>query len=134
MLGTCQYDPRQHQLIEPPLLNWARRQAPDKETADRIFTYRHRDAGTFVIGFWANKPYGRFVDMLNIGTSLGNFGPSEAGRFKRSLRVTDSADRIRQEVKAGLDSHVRSDQDEADEYYDKYEANRTGRTAVGMST
>jgi len=86
MLGqSCGFDQKQHELLTNDILDWCHRQASDPETKTHLFMYRHRDEGTFVIGWWMDGDKGDFVDLLNIGYSLANFDDSMAEGFRKNL-------------------------------------------------
>lgn len=77
----CIYDPGQHEILNPPLLEWCRARLDNPKERDRLFVYHHRLHDTFVIARWAQDPMGVFTDFLNLGHSLGNFDEKMADEF-----------------------------------------------------
>jgi len=102
---TCQFNPVEHWLIEPEILRWCRRQVDEKDHKVRLFAYFHRVHQTYVIAWWVDRPCGKFVDMLNLGFTLGNFTREKAQEFVRHLRQPTTASDIDKQVR-----RVESDQ------------------------
>lgn len=86
------YNPKQHHIISGgELIAWCKREAPAKDTK-RLFLYRHRVHGTFVIAMWASdRALGVFTDFLNLGYSLNNFDRKKAQEYLRRLYAPTSA-------------------------------------------
>jgi len=76
---SCPFRRDQHQIIKPPMASWIKRNCPDPSLKDKLFMYRHILYGTFVVALWV-KP-GWFIDVLNLGGSLGNFNSLKAHTF-----------------------------------------------------
>lgn len=87
LLGMpCLYDSKQHSILGggSEILDWCRRQVPD-DMKDKLFLYRHRRYGTFVVARWAAQPKWVFSDILNLGTSLSNFDREKAQEFMKRI-------------------------------------------------
>ena len=99
MLGAvCQYDRKQHLLLEPSLLEWCKAQSSNKNVSNELFVYRQMQVGTFVIGRWVNKSKGLFVDLVNLGYSLGNFTRGVAQEFRRRLLAPITAEQTKKQM------------------------------------
>ena len=98
----CKYDEKQHQILPSEISRWCVRNAP-ADWKDRLFTYRHRIHGTFVVAVWAdkNRRLGLFSDVLNLGDSLNNFDHKKADELMRRmwapLSPSSMADQINQQ-------------------------------------
>lgn len=107
----CIYDPAQHEILKPSLLDFCRAQMDNPKERDRLFVYRHRVHCTFVIARWADKPMGVFTDFLNLGFSLGNFDRALADEFRRRLYKDTSPKEISTALNRA-ESNFRSDSEE----------------------
>ena len=82
----CVYDPAQHEIINPPVLDFCRAQMDSQTEKNRLFIYHHRVHDTFVVARWASdRKMGVFTDFLNLGYSLGNFDRALADEFRKRL-------------------------------------------------
>ena len=116
MLGAaCQYKPQQHLLLEPKFLEWCKEQITDESVSCQLFVYRQMQEGTFVIGRWIDKPFGLFVDLINLGGSLGNFTREIAHEFRRRLLAPVTADRTCRQM-TEFNSQWHSNQEEKNLY------------------
>ena len=107
----CIYDSAQHEILNPSLLDFCRAQMDTETEKNRLFVYRHKTHGTFVIARWASEPKGVFTDFLNLGFSLGNFDREMAAEFRRRLYHGVSPKEISQALNAA-ESDFRSDAEE----------------------
>jgi hypothetical protein len=82
----CLYDGEQHEILDSEVARWCIREAP-ADWKDRLFTYRHRIHGTFVVAVWAdkNKRHGIFSDVINLGTSWKGFNHAMADEMMRRM-------------------------------------------------
>ena len=116
MLGSaCQYNPKQHVILKPSFLKWCKDQTSDERVKAELFVYRQMQVGTFVIARWVDKSKGMFVDLVNLGGSLGNFTREVAHEFRRRLLAPVTADFTCRQMK-DFDSGWRGDQDEKNAY------------------
>ena len=51
----------------------------------KLFLVRYNELEVYVIAEWLGKPKDVFVDVLNIGKSLGNFTSAEAQELRNRL-------------------------------------------------
>jgi hypothetical protein len=112
----CLYDKKQHEIIPGgDIIAWCRREAPASEKA-RLFLYRHRLLGTFVIARWAlDRAMGIFTDFLNIGNSLSDFDRRKAGEFLRRMYKPLTAKSISRVIGQANRDFDSAQQDEAEE-------------------
>ena len=78
------FDPKQHEVLESEVGRWCRRNAP-ADWKDRLFTYRHKYHGTFVVAVWAKDKYGIMSDVVNLGFGFGGFDRAMADEIKRRM-------------------------------------------------
>ena len=126
---ACPFQSGQHQLISPPMLEWARANCPDKEAAKKLFMYRHLQHGTFVIALWVKE--GWFVDILNLGTSLANFTREKAQAFLRQFGPGHTTEALKEHFRE-VDSRFRHHEtDKSTAYHDRFQRVRSTATRVG---
>jgi hypothetical protein len=78
------YDEEQHQILESEVGRWCVRNAP-VDWRDRLFTYRHKRHGTFVVAVWARDKYGLMSDVVNLGYGWGGFNKAMADELMRRM-------------------------------------------------
>jgi hypothetical protein len=115
MLFPCVYDKEQHEIINPPLLEWCRRQIPDPAEKARLFVYHHRVHGTFVIARWAKEPRGIFTDFLNLGYSLNNFNREARNEFLSRMFKPLQARTISHALNRGASDYRSHEEEKNDE-------------------
>lgn len=113
--GAETYSPEKYELIEPEIIYWCRRQTPDEDLRSRLFCYYARKHGTFVVGLWTDCPKGKFVDVLNMGFSLGNFDRSMAESLRKNLLAPLRTDETIQILMSAQRDYERHTTDEAQE-------------------
>jgi len=116
---ACHYDPRQHRILESGILAWCKRQVSDPYLKERLFTYYHRLEHTFVIALWLNQPKRWFVDVLNMGYSLGNFNRHLAEGLRRRLLAPLSTSDIRRQLRNAESDHLHKLQDQGNALSDR---------------
>ncbi len=85
MIGqACRYDRQQHRILHPRMEKYILRQAP-ANIRGSLFVYYHNLHRTFVIAQWV-VPDKAFVDVMNLGHSLANFGSEEARQFRLQIK------------------------------------------------
>lgn len=105
MLGlSCNYDPNQHELIRPEMLDWCKRQVSERGRADKLFMYHHLIEDTFVIGEWLNGPRGPFVDLKNLGQRI-HMTREEADNFVCGLNKPDNAASLMRKIRKMTSDH-----------------------------
>ena len=93
----CVYDEKQHEVLSSEVARWSSRNAP-ADWKDRLFTYRHSITENFVVAVWADKPFGIFTDVLNLGKSLSNFNRETADELLRRMWQPLSPSTISQQI------------------------------------
>ncbi|KKN55748.1 hypothetical protein LCGC14_0578970 [marine sediment metagenome] len=87
MLGlVSNYKSDEHTIVGGELSLWLNRLvADDRERKGKLFLVRYNELEVYVIAEWLGKPKDVFVDVLNIGKSLGNFTSAEARELRNRL-------------------------------------------------
>lgn len=120
MLGlACQYRKDKYKVLNTPLVSWVRRNVPDRRIRDLLFVYYAIEHGNYVIGQWTNKCHTHFVDVLNMGNSLRNFGPAAAQDFKLMFSDPCTGERLEKLARQDYDRRTRSDEDREHEMGDR---------------
>ena len=57
----------------------------DPKRKGKIFLVRYNELDVYVIAEWLGRPKDVFVDVLNIGKSLSNFGLTDAQELRNRL-------------------------------------------------
>lgn len=80
MLGLATtYCEREHTIILGEVDSFLKRLVQGNASREgKLFVVRYEEHGTFVIAEWLGRPKDIFVDVLNLGKSLGNFNQSAA--------------------------------------------------------
>ena len=75
MLGlVSNYTSAEHTIIDGEMSRWVSRLVEgDPQRNNRLFVLRYNKLEVFCICEWLGKPKDVFVDVLNLGKSLGNF-------------------------------------------------------------
>jgi len=71
------YDSQKHTLIDGEISPFVKRMD------DKLFVVRYNELGVFCICRWLAEPYDIFVDVINLGKSLGNFNRKKADELRR---------------------------------------------------
>ncbi|KKL81115.1 hypothetical protein LCGC14_1998020 [marine sediment metagenome] len=88
----CLYNKREHEIIDSEFIQWCKKQLPhDKVERDRLFMYRHKLHGTYVVARWAGEALGVFTDFLNLGKSLATVTPQMSVEFRHRMFAPMSA-------------------------------------------
>ncbi len=134
MLGmACFYTPQQHQLLEPPLLDWCRNQTSDEVLKKRLFVYRQLQVGTFVIAQWLDRAKGLFVDTLNLGNSLSNFSREKAQELRRRLLAPVSSSDTKDMMSTVNSNFTHTQQETNEKLSEKNNYNRSTKVSVSMA-
>jgi len=84
MLGmVSNYNPDEHTILGGELEAYIQR--INKETGKKMFLVRYNKIGSFVIAEWLAKPRDVFVDVMNLGKSLGTFNREKANELRHRL-------------------------------------------------
>lgn len=128
MLGlVSNYNVTDHTVIGGELSRWIGQLTNgDPQRKNKLFLVRYNQLGVFVIAEWLGKPKDVFVDVLNLGKSLGNFGYKAAQELKKRLFAPLSAEATRIAVSNADSDYHHNLQDE-----DMEETERQERVAIG---
>ena len=91
-----------------------------------LFLIRYNKLGVFCICEWIGGGRDTFVDVLNLGKSLGNFGKKEAHELRRRLFAPDTAEDTSKAIIRNDSDFYHGLQDE-----DAEETERQERVAIG---
>jgi hypothetical protein len=120
MMGlAAHFTPGEHTLITPPMLGWIRRNVPP-ERSEKMFMYFSHRYGNFVVGEWLNRAGGYFVDVLNLGHSLGNFTRAWAQEFLRDVHRPVGADDMARMIRQAHSDEQHSLNDSQGEYSQQF--------------
>lgn len=87
MLGlVSDYNSNEHTIIKGELDHWLKRLTKgDPQREGRLFLLRYNKLEVFCICEWLGKPKDVFVDVMNLGKSLRNFGSGKAQELRKRL-------------------------------------------------
>lgn len=98
----------------------------DLKRKDKIFVVRYNKIGVFVIAEWIGRVGDSFVDVMNLGDSLGNFSKAKADELKRRMLAPATCEETELAMlNAESDFHHNLQDDNAEEQ------DRLARIAVG---
>ncbi len=129
MLGlvSC-YNPDEHTIIRgsgiPEWLDRLVEDIPQREGC--LFLLRYNKLEVFCICEWVGGGRDTFVDVLNLGRSLGNFGQKEAQELRRRLFAPVTAEESAREIIRNDSNFYHNLQDE-----DAEETERQERVTIG---
>lgn len=128
MLGlVSNYNSDEHTIIGGEIAEWVNRLVEgDPIRRGRLFVVRYNKLGVFVIAEWLAKPKDIFVDVLNFGKSLGNFGRKEAMELRRRVFAPVTAEETSRAIIQTDSDYYHNLQDE-----DMEETERQERVAIG---
>jgi len=128
MLGMISvYNTQEHTIIDGELSSWLKRLMDnDSQRKNNLFLIRYNALGVFVIAEWIGGGHDTFVDVLNLGKSLGNFNFSKAQELKRRLFNPVSAEETSKAIINTDSDFYHNLQDE-----DMEETERQERVAIG---
>lgn len=98
----------------------------DPQRKGCLFLLRYNKLGVFCICEWIGGGNDTFVDILNLGKSLGNFGKKEAQELRRRLFAPVSAEDTSRAIIGADSDFYHNLQDE-----DAEETERVERVAIG---
>lgn len=120
------YSLDEHTIIPTDLAQWCNRMVEgDPLREGKFFTIRYNKLGVFVLAEWLDEPRRGFVDVMNLGNSIG-ISQEKAGELRRRILAPLTAEEtVLQTVQADSDYH-HGLQDENEE-----ETERWSRVARG---
>lgn len=97
MLGMVSfYNSDEHTIVGGELSHWVKRLTDgNPQRKNKLFLVRYNKLGVFCICEWLAGPKDVFVDVLNLGKSLGNFGREKANELRHRLFSPLSAEETR---------------------------------------
>lgn len=98
----------------------------DPRRKDCLFLLRYDELGVFCICEWVGGGHDTFVDVLNLGKSLGNFGKKGAQELRRRLFDPLTPEETSREITRNDSDFYHNLQDE-----DSEETERQERVAIG---
>ena len=128
MLGlvSC-YNVEEHTLIRGELSEWLDRLVEGSpQRTGCLFLLLYNKLGVYCICEWVGGGRDTFVDVLNLGKSLGNFGQIGAEEFKRRLFNPVTAEESAREIVRNDSEYYHNLQDE-----DSEETERQERVTIG---
>lgn len=128
MLGlVSDYSSDEHTIIGGELSIWLKKlMEGDPARRDRLFLLRYIKLEVFCICEWLGKPKDVFVDVMNLGKSLGNFDMKKAGELRHRLFAPITAEDTNQMVAQTESDYHHNLNDE-----DSEETERQERIALG---
>lgn len=98
----------------------------DPQRKGRLFLLRYNKLGVYCICEWTDGHKDTFVDVLNLGKSLGNFEKKEAQELRRRLFAPVTVEESAREIIRNDSDFYHNLQDE-----DSEETERRERVAIG---
>jgi hypothetical protein len=92
-----------------------------RERKNKLFLVRYNKLGVFCICEWLGKPKDVFVDVMNLGKSLGNFGRKKAYELRQRLFAPVTADMTREAIVKTDSDYYHNLQDENAEETERQE-------------
>ncbi len=128
MLGlvSC-YNPDEHTIIRGEMSEWLERLVEGNSRREGcLFLLRYNRLEVFCICEWVGGGRDTFVDVLNLGKSLGNFDQKQAQELRRRLFNPVIAEESTREIIRNDSDFYHNLQDE-----DAEETERQKRVAIG---
>ena len=128
MLGMVSfYNSDEHTIIPGELANFCSRLVEnDPQRKGKLFVVRYNKLGNFVIAEWLAGPKDIFVDVMNLGKSLGNFDYEKAQELRHRLFSPITAEET---VKGTVEAESRFHHDMQD--WNEEEGERLDKVARG---
>ncbi len=128
MLGlVSDYSSDEHTIIGGELSSWLKNlMKGDPTRKDRLFLLRYNKLEVFCICEWLGKPKDVFVDVMNLGKSIGNFTQEKANELRHRLFAPITAEDTNQMVAQTESDYHHNLNDE-----DLEESERQERIAIG---
>lgn len=128
MLGMVSfYNSDEHTILGGEISSWLKRLTDgDPKRKNKLFLMRYNKLDVFCIAEWLAGPKDVFVDVLNIGKSLGNFSREKAQELCKRVFKPLSAEETCQAVSQADSDYHHNLNDE-----DLEETERHERIAMG---
>jgi len=116
------YSPREHCIINGEMSRNLRSLTEnDPQRKDKLFVVLYMELGNFVIAEWLGKPRDVFVDVMNLGKSLGNFTRGKADELRRRLFAPFSCDETSRFIAENESDYLHGRQDGNEEEKERCE-------------
>ena len=128
MLGllSC-YNSEEHTILGGELSEWLKRLVEgDPKRKGCLFVVHYNKLEVYCICEWVGGGNDTFVDVLNLGKSLGDFGQKEAQELRRRLFNPVTVEESSREIIRNDSDYYHNLQDE-----DMEETERQERVAIG---
>ena len=101
------YNTEEHTILDSDIARFCNRIIEgDPKRRGRLFTVRYNKLGVFVIAEWLALPNGPFVDVVNLGASLGSFTRAKARELRcKLLNPLTAEETVLQTTQADSDYH-----------------------------
>ena len=111
------YNTVEHTILDSDIARFCNRIIEgDPKRRGRLFTVRYNKLGVFVIAEWLALPNGPFVDVVNLGTSLGSFTRAKAGELRcKLLNPLTAEETVLQTTQADRDFHSNLQEENTEE-------------------
>lgn len=128
MLGLVSvYTSAEHTIIRGEMSEWLDRLVESNPRREGcLFLLRYNKLGVFCICEWVGGGRDTFVDVINLGKSLGNFEYKKAQELRRRLFAPVTAEETSREIIRNDSDFYHNLQDE-----DSEETERQERVAIG---
>lgn len=128
MLGLVSlYNTEEHTIIQGELSKWLERLVEgNSRRKGCLFLLRYDKLEVYCICEWTDSHKDTFVDVLNLGKSLGNFDQKQSQELRRRLFAPVTAEESAQEIIRNDSDYYHNLQDE-----DMEETERQERVAIG---
>lgn len=121
------YNPQEHTIIRGEIGPFCDRLVEhDPQRRGKLFVVRYNKLGVFCVCEWLAGPKDVFVDTLNLGKSLANFGYAEAQELYRRLFAPVTTEATQKAIVNTDSNFYHNLQDE-----DSEETERQERVAIG---
>lgn len=121
------YKPSEHTILGGDLAEFcARLVEDDPQRKRKLFVVRYNKFGTYVIAEWLAEPRDIFVDIMNLGNSLGNFTRAKAYELRKRLFDPITANDTAEHLITQESDHLHQLQDDSAE-----ETERLAKCAIG---
>jgi len=116
------YSPQEHVIIGGEITPFLRRLVEhDPQRKDKLFVVLYSQLGNFVIAEWLAGPKDIFVDVMNLGKSLGNFTHKKAEELRRRLFSPVTCDETSDFIAQNESDYLHSRQDGNEEETERWE-------------
>ena len=114
------YNPQEHTIVGGEIKPFVERLVEhDPNRKGKLFVVRYNKLETFVICEWLGKPFDVFIDILNLGKSLGNFTFAKAQELRKRLFAPVSAEETSRGIAEEESRYLHERQDDNSEEHER---------------